>query len=122
MDKSKTQEDIIEIINSAKKAVELSQKLFGSQGLFSILAPTVEEKRKLVETDLFKSALRKLSQLQKEDIASAEQRAREMSPPVRVTVTLPRDLYLNIKNLAKKEGVSISEVIREKISKHRMAV
>lgn len=92
--------------------------MLAQEGLFSKLAPTVGEKKKLVETDIFKAALRKLSQLQKGDVSAFERKIRELSPPVRVTVTLPRDVYACIKNEANKAGASISEIIRDTISKH----
>ncbi len=119
METRKFQEERIrKIIENERSATKLSQELFGQEGLFSKLAPTVDEKKKLVETDIFKTALRKLSQLQKGDVSAFERKIRELSPPVRVTVTLPRDVYACIKSEANKAGASISEIIRDTMSKH----
>jgi hypothetical protein len=64
------EQHIHEILATEAGALPLSQKLFSTDGLFSQLARTEDERRELVQTDLFKEAQRRLTILQKEEAAA----------------------------------------------------
>ncbi len=49
--------------------MHLSNRLFSQGGLFSQLAPTEEERRALVQSELFKQAQRRLSDLERKEAA-----------------------------------------------------
>ncbi len=58
---------IREALASERDAISLSNQLFSPGGLFSQLANTESERRRLVETPLFKEAQRRVSELQREE-------------------------------------------------------
>jgi hypothetical protein len=61
------EEQIREVLATETRAIPFSNKLFSQGGLFSQLATTIEERRALVQSDLFKEANRRLSVLQQQE-------------------------------------------------------
>lgn len=66
-ERERVEQQILEILATEMSAIPLSRKLFSPDGLFSKLARTKEERRELVQTDLFKKAQRRLTMLQQEE-------------------------------------------------------
>jgi hypothetical protein len=60
---------IREILATESRAMVVSNSLFSQEGLFSQLAPTEAERRELVQTELFKEAMRRLSDLEEKEAA-----------------------------------------------------
>lgn len=60
---------IREILDTETKAIPLSNKLFRPDGLFAKLASTEAERRELNKTPLFQEAQRRLSDLQRAEMA-----------------------------------------------------
>lgn len=65
--REQVEQQIREILATETRAVPFSNKLFSQGGLFSQLAATIEERRALVQTDLFKEANQRLSVLQQQE-------------------------------------------------------
>lgn len=63
------EQQIREVLATETRAVSFSNRLFSQGGLFSQLATTTEERRALVQTDLFREANRRLSVLQQQEAA-----------------------------------------------------
>lgn len=56
--------------------IVFSGKLFGKDGLFHALAVTGEERKELIKIDLFQRALRRLSELQRQDLINFDRNRR----------------------------------------------
>lgn len=59
-----------------QNGIVFSGKLFDNDGLFHALAVTEEELRELVKTDFFQRALRRLSELQRQDLINFDRNRR----------------------------------------------
>jgi hypothetical protein len=68
-ERAEIEQQIREVLATEGRAIPLSGKLFSPSGLFSKLASSEEERRLLVQTELFKEAQRRLSLLQKQEAA-----------------------------------------------------
>ncbi|MBI5742559.1 MAG: hypothetical protein HZA25_01840 [Candidatus Niyogibacteria bacterium] len=62
-----------------KSGVVFSQKLFDRGGLFGVLAATEAEAMALMRTGLFQSALRRLSELQQQEMLDFERNRRAVA-------------------------------------------
>jgi hypothetical protein len=69
-ERERVEQEIREILATEASAISLSKKLFSPDGLFSKLAGTKDERREVVQTDLFKEAQRRLTILQKREAAA----------------------------------------------------
>ena len=69
MDRDEIEAQIRQILDSETKAIPLSNKLFRPDGLFAKLAKTASERRELTKTPLFQAAQRRLSELQRQEMA-----------------------------------------------------
>jgi hypothetical protein len=72
MDANQIEQEIRRLLGEDTRAVPLSNKLFAPGGLFSRLASTREERELLVKSPLFKEAQKRISELEKRDIAEFE--------------------------------------------------
>lgn len=70
---NKIEEEIREILAHETDAITLSNKLFSPNGLFNELANTVEERRAVARTPLFKEAQHRLTELQSREAAAFRQ-------------------------------------------------
>lgn len=107
------------ILKTEANAISLSNKLFAPGGLFSQIAPGKVERRKMVKSQLFRKSLVRLGELQKKELKQFENEIEaigQKTTPVRLTVTVPKSLHFALKAEARREGVSISELIRLKAS------
>lgn len=60
---------IRQTLDTEKQAISLSKKLFGPGGLFQQLGETEQQRRQIVQSDLFRQAQKRLTELQKEEAA-----------------------------------------------------
>lgn len=60
---------IRETLEQETRAISLSQKLFGPNGLFPQLGVTEDERRKIIQTDLYRRAQARLTELQEKEAA-----------------------------------------------------
>ncbi len=77
MDHHEIEKEIRRLLVEEKHAVALSNKLFSPGGLFSQLAPTKEQRKIIVDTELFKQAQAKLSELERVDAAEFSEVAKD---------------------------------------------
>jgi hypothetical protein len=62
------------------RAIALSHKLFHPTGLFGQLATTEEERRELAQSDLFREAQHRLSELQRQEAAAFARAVAQAEP------------------------------------------
>lgn len=79
------EQQIRAVLDSKTNAGDLTEKLFAPGALFSQLAPTPEERHRLIQTTLFREAQRRLTELHRHEAALfrravAEARASECRP------------------------------------------
>jgi hypothetical protein len=72
------EQQIHEVLATEVGAISLSRKLFSPDGLFSKLARTKDERRELVQTDLFKEAQHRLTMLQREEATAFTRTAQQL--------------------------------------------
>jgi hypothetical protein len=60
---------IRQILNTEKQAITLSRKLFGPGGLFQQLGATEQQRREIIQSDLYREAQKRLTELQKQEAA-----------------------------------------------------
>ena len=70
MDREQVEAEIREVLATETKAIPLSNKLFRPDGLFAKLAATEAERWELIRTPLFQEAQRRLSDLQRAEMAA----------------------------------------------------
>jgi hypothetical protein len=111
--------DVRKVIAEATSASELTQKLFGAKGVFVDLGQTEADRQKISHTPLYKAARDRLSELRSTELTQFKNRvdAIEMKRKVsRLTMNVPGSLYDALKDEARGEGVSLSELVRLKVS------
>jgi hypothetical protein len=69
MNRCEIEAAIREVLQTETKAIPLSNKLFRPDGLFAKLASTQAERQELTKTPLFQEAQRRLSELQRTEMA-----------------------------------------------------
>jgi hypothetical protein len=77
------EQQIRDVLAAETHAIPLSNKLFSPDGLFNRLATTEEARRVVAQSDLFKEAMRRLTELQKKEsaeFARAVQQAEAVVP------------------------------------------
>jgi hypothetical protein len=82
-EREQVEQQIRDVLASETHAIPLSNKLFRPDGLFNRLANTEEERRAVAQSELFKQALRRLTELQKKEAAEfarAVQQAEAVTP------------------------------------------
>ncbi len=103
-----------ELLAQGVDAAAFSASFFGPQGELSGLAASREERRQVLGTELYRWLKAEYTQLREKD---TEQFEKELKvSPNRLTVVVPRSLHAALKNEASGEGVSLSELIRLKLS------
>lgn len=83
--KKNAQERIRDVLATEKDSITLSERLFSQGGLFSHLAHTKAERKKLVRSPLFRKALDRFQELQEEEaeaflLGIAQAQRRKPSP------------------------------------------
>ena len=81
MNRSEIESEIRRVLESETNAIPLSNKLFQPDGLFAKLATNAAERRELTKTPLFQEANRRLSTLQRSEMAEFKEVAAELGSP-----------------------------------------
>ena len=84
------EEQIRELLANETRAIPLTNQLFSPDGLFAQLGPTLEERRAVVNSELFRQAQQRVSELQ-------QQEAEEFSRLVRQAKAAKPDAGLVVK-------------------------
>ena len=103
-----------ELLDQGVDASTFSSRFFGPQGELTRMAGDRESRRKLLTTELYRWLKTEYARLRNEDAEAFE---KSIKPgPGRLTVVVPRSLHSALKAEASGEGVSLSELIRLKLS------
>ncbi len=116
--RSKLEEEILAEARSAiqrgVEAAEFSEMFFGMHGRLQQLCRRKEDRRRVAEGKLFGKLQDMFRQLQRKEAAEFEAESEALSG--RLTVVVPKSLHAALKREAKGEGVSLSELIRLKLT------
>ena len=103
-----------ELLQSGIDAPAFSSRFFGPKGELSVLGQTREDRDHIVHSELYRWLKARYEELRLRDAARFEQDIKAASS--RLTVAVPRSLHAALKSEAVAEGVSLSELIRLKLS------
>lgn len=81
-EREQVEQAVREALATETRAVPLSNCLFTPDGLFSRLARTPEERRVLVQTPLFREALRRVTELEQKEAEEFAQAATNVPAPL----------------------------------------
>ena len=95
-------------------APTFSTRIFGPQGELSRLGQTQKDSERILKSSLYRWLKAKHEELRLRGAAQFEQNLKRASG--RLTVVVPRSLHAALKDEAASEGVSLSELIRLKLS------
>ena len=103
-----------QMLQSGTDATTFSSRFFGLKGELSVLGETREDREKIVDSDVYRWLTERHEELRLRDVSGFEQDIKSASG--RLTVAVPRSLHAALKREAAAEGVSLSELIRLKLS------
>ena len=95
-------------------APTFSARFFGPKGELSQLGETRKDRELILRSELYRWLKERYEELRLRDAAQFEQDIKVASG--RLTVAVPRSLHAALKGEAAAEGVSLSELIRLKLS------
>jgi predicted HicB family RNase H-like nuclease len=104
----------VRMLAEGTDAVTFSSRFFGSRGELSHLGRDREERRQILDSELYHWLKAEYGRLRQEDAGQFEKDL-EIGPG-RLTVVVPRSLHSALKSEASGEGVSLSELIRLKLT------
>jgi predicted HicB family RNase H-like nuclease len=102
------------LLKKGATAPEFSAHFFGPKGKIPSLCRTQEQRAALSKTSAYKQLQRMLSTLRSKEAKVFEKEIEQLSG--RVTITVPRSLHAALKREAAFEHVSLSELMRLKLS------
>ena len=102
------------LLEQGVDAPTFSARFFGLNGELATLGQGRKARQEIVESELYRWLKERYTELRLRDAARFEQETRSASG--RLTVVVPRSLHGALKNEAASEGVSLSELIRLKLS------
>ena len=121
IDKSRLNEAEEHLRETAKRMFEdgadapaFSARFFGPKGELNRLGETRKDRELIVRSELYRCLKESYEELRLRDAAEFEQDIKVASG--RLTVAVPRSLHAALKSEAAAEGVSLSELIRLKLS------
>ena len=103
-----------QLLQSGTDAPTFSSRFFGPKGELSVLGKTREDREEIVDSELYRWLRARYEELRLRDASRFEQDIKSASG--RLTVAVPRSLHAALKSEAAAEGVSLSELIRLKLS------
>lgn len=106
-------EEAQQMLADGTDALEFSSHFFGHHGALSGLGSDRKARRKLTESELYKWLQHQVGLLRKQEAASFEKELEAASG--RLTITIPKSLHVALKQEARNEGISLSELIRLKL-------
>lgn len=102
------------MLHSGTDATTFSMRFFGPKGELGVLGETREDRERIAGSDLYRWLTERYEELRLRDASRFEQDVKSASG--RLTVAVPRSLHAALKREAAAEGVSLSELIRLKLS------
>ena len=102
------------LLKKGATATSFSAHFFGPHGKLPALCATKEQRAALVETGAYKRLQELLSALRAKEAQAFDREIEGLSG--RVTITVPRSLHAALKREAVFEHVSLSELMRLKLS------
>ncbi len=102
------------LLKKGASATEFSAYFFGPKGKVPSLCHTRKQRDALASTSAFKRLQKMLSTLRSKEARSFEREIEQLSG--RVTINVPRSLHAALKQEAAFEHVSLSELMRLKLS------
>lgn len=103
-----------ELLQSGTDAPTFSARFFGPKGELNVLGETRQEREQLVRSELYRWLRERYEELRMRDASQFGQDIKTASS--RLTIAVPRSLHAALKSEAVAEGVSLSELIRLKLS------
>ncbi len=113
-DEKRIYDRALSMLTEGAGAPEFSSAFFGPEGEFSRLGRTLEERKELLKSDLYHWLKSKWEELRLADASRFDDLLTRASG--RLTLTVPRSLHAALKSEAVAEGVSLSELIRLKLT------
>ena len=105
-----------EVLAEKRTTVELSEMLFGSNGLFSQVGQTREQREGLLQHPLYQKAQARLSEMRQAEVSQFEADLDAWGArPARLTVQIPKSLHAALKSEAAREGVTLAELVQLKL-------
>lgn len=102
------------MLQAGTDAPTFSARFFGPKGELRGLGETRKDRELILRSELYRWLKEKYEELRLRDAAQFEQEIKVASG--RLTVAVPRSLHAALKSEAAAEGVSLSELIRLKLS------
>ncbi len=102
------------MLETGTDAPTFSSRFFGPKGELSRLGETRQDRAVILRSGLYRWLKERYEELRLRDVAQFEQETKLASG--RLTVAVPRSLHAALKSEAAAEGVSLSELIRLKLS------
>jgi predicted HicB family RNase H-like nuclease len=102
------------MIEAGTEAPEFSARFFGPEGELSQLAKSRADREQIVRSKLYQWLKERYEELRLRDAAAFERETKSSSG--RLTIVVPRSLHAALKSEAAAEGVSLSELMRLKLS------
>lgn len=102
------------MLEAGTDAPTFSARFFGPKGELSQLGETRQDRERILGSELYRWLKEKYEELRLRDAAQFDQETKVASG--RLTVAVPRSLHAALKSEAAAEGVSLSELIRLKLS------
>jgi predicted HicB family RNase H-like nuclease len=102
------------LLGTGVDAPTFSTHIFGPEGELSSLSKDRAERRRLLKSDLYRWLKAQYDELRLRGAARFDHELKAASG--RLTVVVPRSLHAALKSEAASEGVSLSELIRLKLS------
>lgn len=114
VDEKRVYDNALRMLNEGMDAPGFSASFFGADGEFSRLGTTREERERILKSDLYRWLKLKWEELRLADASRFDDLLTRASG--RLTLTVPRSLHAALKSEAAAEGVSLSELIRLKLT------
>ena len=112
--KEEIRKDAGELLAEGTNAIEFSERFFGPSGRLCELWNNEAERKAVVTSELFKWLQDRLAELRMREASAFSEEVAQLSG--RLTVVVPRSLHASLKREAAVEGVSLSELMRLKLS------
>lgn len=107
-------EQALTLLQQGVDAPAFSSRIFGPEGEMASLVRSEQERRQLLESQLYRWLKHRYEELRASDAARFEQELKPVSG--RLTVVVPKSLHAALKREAASEGVSLAELMRLKLN------
>jgi len=102
-----------ELLRKGTTAAAFSARFFGPGGALQGIAADAEDRRAVVGSQFYRWLQASLAELRRREAAEFDRQVASASG--RLTVVVPKSLHAALKNEARAEGVSLSELVRLKL-------